>query len=130
MWVPGEVVTALTAHLNAFVGSSGTAYLFTGTRGAWLRANNFRRRIWIPATETVGCPGVRFHDLRHAAGTLAATTGASTKDLMARMGHASQAAAIRYQHATQAQQQAIATRLDALLTEGENVVPIKRAEGA
>jgi hypothetical protein len=49
---------------------------------------------------------------------------------MARMGHASQAAAIRYQHATQAQQQAIATRLDALLTEGENVVPIKRAEGA
>jgi len=63
----------------------------------------------------VGCPGLRFHDLRHAAATLAAITGTSTKNLMARMGHAGQAAALRYQHATQDQQQEIAARLDALL---------------
>jgi integrase len=126
VWVPMEVTAALTKHLNAFVESPASAHVFTGERGAWLRASNFRRRVWIPATETVGCPGVRFHDLRHAAATLAAMTGASTKDLMARMGHASQAAAIRYQHATKAQQKAIATRLDALLTEGENVVPIRQ----
>lgn len=128
VYVPGEAVSALRVHMSAFTGGKPTAHVFTGDRGAWLRASNFRRRQWIPATEAVGCPGVRFHDLRHAAATLAATTGASTKDLMARMGQASQAAAIRYQHATKAQQQAIATRLDALLTEGDNVVPIRRAD--
>lgn len=38
--------------------------------------------------------------LRHLAGTLAASTGAGTKELMHRLGHASPQAALRYQHAT------------------------------
>lgn len=130
VYVPAEVVNALTLHLAKFVENKPGSWVFTGDRGAWLRHSNFRRRVWLPATEATELVGVRFHDLRHAAATLAAMTGASTKDLMARMGHASQAAAIRYQHATQAQQKAIATKLDALLTEGENVVPIRRAKGA
>ena len=40
----------------------------------------------------------RFHDLRHTAATLAAASGTSLKALMARIGHASVAAALRYQH--------------------------------
>ena len=44
--------------------------------------------------------GVRLHDLRHTGATLAAATGASTKELMNRLGHASSEAALRYQHAT------------------------------
>ncbi len=42
--------------------------------------------------------GFRFHDLRHTAATLAAASGTSLKALMARIGHASAAAALRYQH--------------------------------
>jgi hypothetical protein len=42
--------------------------------------------------------GFRFHDLRHTAATLAAASGASLKALMARIGHASARAALRYQH--------------------------------
>src|SRR5207237_5062796 len=59
---------------------------------------NFRRRVWEPATTEVGMTGFRFHDLRHTAATLAAASGTSLKALMARIGHASAAAALRYQH--------------------------------
>jgi integrase len=40
---------------------------------------------------------VRFHDLRHLAATLAAISGATTKQLMARLGHSSPHAALIYQ---------------------------------
>ena len=36
-----------------------------------------------------GLTALRFHDLEHTGNTLAASTGASTKELMSRMGHAS-----------------------------------------
>ena len=56
-------------------------------------------------------------------------TGASTKDLMARMGHRSQVAAMRYQHATQARQEAIASALDELLAPEPDgtVIPLRKA---
>ena len=54
--------------------------------------------MWEPATATVGMSGFRFHDLRHTAATPAAASGASLKALMARIGHASARAALRYQH--------------------------------
>lgn len=59
--------------------------------------------------------GLRLHDLRHTAATLAATTGATTKELMARLGHASPRAALSYQHATQDRDQAIADALTGLV---------------
>lgn len=42
----------------------------------------------------VGLPQLRLHDLRHTGNTLAAATGASTKELMVRMSHASPRAAL------------------------------------
>jgi len=54
---------------------------------------------------------VHFHDLRHTGGTLAAATGASLKELMARLGHSSTRAALIYQHATRDRDQAIAMAL-------------------
>ncbi len=50
---------------------------------------------------SVGLPDLHFHDLRHTGGTLTATTGATLKELMARLGHSSVRAALIYQHATQ-----------------------------
>lgn len=58
---------------------------------------------------------LRFHDLRHTGNTLAASTGASTKELMARMGHASPRAALIYQHATANRDTEIAARLSAMI---------------
>lgn len=45
-------------------------------------------------------PNLYLHDPRHTGNTLAASWGASLKDLMTRMGHDSPAAALIYQHAT------------------------------
>ena len=57
--------------------------------------------------------------------TLAAATGASTRELMARMGHASPRAALIYQHATSDRDQAIASALSNLAAEAEltRIVP-------
>jgi integrase len=121
-----ELVEALRVHLAQYVSDRTTAYVFTDTNGEWLRASNFRRRVWLGATTAAECPGLRFHDLRHAAATLATDTGASTKDLMARMGHASPAAALRYQHAREDKQRAIADALDIALAPAANVVALRR----
>ena len=67
------------------------------------------------ARKTCDVPEVRFHDLEHFALTMAATKGASTKELMRRAGHASPAAALTYRHATHERDQAVATALDGLV---------------
>ena len=72
--------------------------------------------------------------LRHLAGTLAAATGASTKELMHRLGHASPRAALRYQHATAERDEAIADGIDRILEasgnnddQDTNVIRFRRA---
>jgi len=52
--------------------------------------------------------------------TLAAQSGASTRDLMARMGHDGMNAAIIYQHATRRADRAIANALDDQLRAGSH----------
>jgi hypothetical protein len=59
--------------------------------------------------------GLCFHDLRHTAATLAVAAGASTRELMVRMGHSSSAAALRYQHVMAGRDTAIAAALDELI---------------
>lgn len=53
----------------------------------------------------------RLHDLRHLGATLAATSGASTREIMRRLGHQSPSEALIYQHATENRDQAIAAAL-------------------
>jgi integrase len=91
------------------------ALVFTGPSGGALDRTNFRERVWAPACGEVGVD-VTFHDLQHAAATLAAIGGATTRELMARLGHSSQQAAIRYQHATADRDAAIAEALAGMVT--------------
>jgi integrase len=113
--LPHVLTTELEAHLASFVGPSTTDLVFTGSLGAPLDRTNFQDRFWKPATAAAGVPSLRLHDLRHTAATLAATTGASTKELMARLGHASPRAALIYQHATRDRDVAIADALSDLV---------------
>jgi len=70
---------------------------------------------WKLARAAVGLDHLHFHDLRHSGNTWASsTTGASTRELMVRMGHASPLTALRYQHATRDRDRAIAEALSAL----------------
>lgn len=94
-----------------------TATSSSRRRERHLSRSNFRQRVWLPATRSVGLDGLRFHNLRHTAGTLAARTGATTKELMARLGHASPRASMIYQHAAEDRDRRIAEGLDAMAVE-------------
>ena len=122
------LVAELERHLSVFTASGGDAYVFTSATGEPLERSNFRGRVWVPATRAAGLEGLRFHDLRHTAGTLAARTGATRKELMARLGHASPRAAMVYQHAAADRDRLIADRLGAMVTEAglAPVIPLGR----
>jgi integrase len=115
--IPAPLVVELEEHLSRFAGGVPGSYVFTSAEGTPLDRDNFRRRVWKPATRTTGLPGLRFHDLRHTAGTLSARTGATAKEIMARLGHSSARAAMVYQHATEDRDRVIAERLAAMTIE-------------
>jgi integrase len=130
--IPPAILPEIEAHLASFVGVDADAMLFSNINGAPLRRATFYT-VWGRASKRVGITGLRFHDLRHTGNTLAAMTGASTKELMSRMGQSSPRAALIYQHATQARDEAIANRLSTLIeaqrpdpTPPPPVVPITR----
>ena len=68
---------------------------------------------WPHAVHAIGAAGLHFHDLRHTGNHFAAASGASLKDLMARMGHDSERAAIIYQHEARGADLAITSAIDA-----------------
>lgn len=110
--LPAFVLPELEAHLSSFVLAEPTAWIFANGEGGLLRETSFAR-AWNAARAVSGLPaGFRFHDLRHTANTLTAAAGASTRELMARLGHASPRAAVRYQHATSDRDRVIADLLD------------------
>ncbi|GAA4301675.1 hypothetical protein GCM10023162_03010 [Klenkia terrae] len=72
--------------------------------------------MWAPAAEAAGLPaGSHLHDLRGWGATVAARHGATTRELMHRLGHASPAAALRYQRAEQERDAALAAAMSAAL---------------
>ncbi|MEU0394842.1 tyrosine-type recombinase/integrase [Streptomyces sp. NPDC006208] len=108
---PASLTSDLSAHLAAYAESGRTGLVFTGARGGQLRRNNFRR-LWLRALKATGLGDVHFHDLRHTGNTLAATGGATTRELMQRMGHSSVRAALIYQHLVNGRDHAIADHVD------------------
>mgnify|MGYP005994415269 FL=1 len=108
--IPPPLVPAIEHHLDTWAAEGTDGLLFVGPKGAPLDRSHWNRR-WRKARAAIGRDDLRFHDLRHTGNTLAAATGASTKELMTRMGHSSMAAALRYQHATDDRDRAIADAL-------------------
>ena len=114
--IPEAIRPEILQHLETFVGPAPDAWVFTGLRKNPLRRGNFNPQSgWKKAVAEVGVPHLHFHDLRHTGNTLASRTKASTKDLMARMGHDSARAALIYQHATSEADQEIAAALSGLV---------------
>ncbi|WP_433299543.1 tyrosine-type recombinase/integrase [Pseudonocardia sp. CA-142604] len=87
--------------------------VFRGERGAMLRRGNFGRATkWPETVVKAGLPaGFHFHDLRHTGNLLAANSGATTRELMHRMGHGSIQAALIYQHASTERDRRIAQEM-------------------
>lgn len=108
--IPQEIVPDLERHLAEFSAPGRDGLVFPGKDGQPFRRATFYK-AWAAATKATGMSevGLRFHDLRHTGSTLAAVSGATTKELMARVGHSTPDAALRYQHATKERDRAVAS---------------------
>jgi hypothetical protein len=79
-----------------------------------MRRNNFNKLTgWPHAVRLIGAEGLHVHDLRHTGNTFAASSGAGLRDLMVRMGHDSERAALIYQHEARGADQRITGAIDA-----------------
>ena len=115
--IPAVIVPDLEAHLATWAHAGPEHLVFPGRAGRPFRTATLHAAWHRALAATSGSTGLRFHDLRHTGNTLAAATGASTKELMSRMGHASPRAALIYQHATQDRDAEIAAGLSDLIVQ-------------
>jgi integrase len=114
VYLPGAVTDALAEHMRRYTGPGPDDVVFTGPLSEGLRRATFYT-AWSRARTAIGQANIHLHDLRHAAGTLAAQQGATQRELMARLGHASPVAALRYQHAAERRDAVIADALQAVI---------------
>lgn len=113
--IPPHLLPAVKAHLadNITGGREGLLFPAAGDPSQHLAPATLYR-VFYKAREAAGRPDLRFHDLRHTGAVLAASTGATLAELMARLGHSTAGAAMRYQHAAQDRDRVIAIALSAL----------------
>jgi integrase len=116
--IPPHIIPAIEEHLAKFVKPGRDSLLFpafTESGNKHLQPSTLGRH-WYRAREKAGRKDLRWHDLRHSGAVLAAATGASLAELMARLGHSTPAAAMRYQHAAAGRDREIAALLSKLAT--------------
>ncbi len=111
--LPELVVHALADHFDRWTGAGHDSPVFVGPQGLPVTRATLSE-LWRAAVARAQAPeGLRIHDLRHHAATLVARMpGITTKELMARIGHASPRAALLYQHATAERDRKVADFLD------------------
>jgi integrase len=122
--IPPHLMPAVRDHLARYTKPAQDALLFPAVHGGHLSPATIRRPFHR-AREAAGRPDLRFHDLRHTGAVLAAATGATLAELMARLGHSTVSAAMRYQHAAADRDKVIAAALSELAA--GTVTPITAA---
>lgn len=112
--LPPAVTSALEAQLDDGAQPGPDGLVFPSTVGTPISQSTFWE-AWNKARKAIVRPDLRLHDLRTTAATLAAGTGATIAELMARLGHTTPNAAMRYQTAVQGADARIAGALDGLV---------------
>ena len=112
--LPAPLTHALTAHLAEFVGDEPDAPVFR-TAAGMLPARSNLSTTFGRALVAAGAPQVRFHDLRHVAQVYPAEAGATLPELMARLCHATPAAALVYLDARSDRDQVLTDALSAAM---------------
>jgi integrase len=125
--IPPHLMPLVHGHLIEHTARGQDALLFPAVHGGGHMNPATLRRVYHPAREAAGRPDLRFHDLRHTGAVLAAATGATLAELMARFGHSTVSAAMRYQHAAADRDKVIAAALSELAA--GSVTPISSATG-
>ena len=114
----------LERHLDRFARPRPNVLVVTGAKGGPLRSHVLQT-AWARARATIGRADLHLHDLRHSGLTWSAATGATLAELMRRAGHSKPVAAIRYQHATDDRDRALADALSKLAVPGD-ITPMRR----
>jgi integrase len=114
--VPPHIRSVIKAHLMNHVSRDSEALLFPAEGGQHMHGDKYRTH-WEKARAMIGKPNLRVHDLRHVGAVLAAQSGATTAELMHRLGHTTAAMALRYQHVAEGRDAEIAERLSKLAEE-------------
>ncbi|MDZ4234797.1 MAG: tyrosine-type recombinase/integrase, partial [Dietzia sp.] len=115
--VPPHIVPLLLEHLDTYTAGGRDALVFPTSRGTRVSQAGFTKPFKA-ALATIGREAVRVHDLRHFGAVAAAQAGATTRELMDRLGHSTPAMAMNYQHVAKNRPAAIAARMSQL-AEGE-----------
>jgi integrase len=108
--IPAPLVPEIEHHLSRFVADDPEALLFPARGGGHMAPSTLYKPFYRART-AIGRPELRWHDLRHTAGTLTAHQGATLAELQARLRHSTAKAAMRYQHATEDRGRVIADKL-------------------
>ena len=111
--IPPHLLPAVRSHLSS-VGDDPEVLLFPAGDGVSALNHSTLYKVFYPARSKAGRPDLRFHDLRHTGAVLAAQTGATLAELMARLGHSTPGAALRYQHAADGRDSRLAAELSRL----------------
>jgi len=130
IYLPPHLTEDVRQHLAIFTPTGADALVFPGNEGQPLtpgqvhgHSPRFDKRTgkkkhpgngFYKARHQIGRPDFRFHDLRHFAATMAAISGATTKELMQFAGHSDIHAAMRYQEAVTDRKRDLAHRMAAL----------------
>jgi integrase len=117
--IPPHLLPVIKGHLARFVGPEKKALLFPAQHGGYLAPATLYRQFY-KARAAANRDDLRWHDLRHSGAVLAAATGATLAELMARLGHSTPAAAMRYQHAAQGRDRQIAKLLSKMAIGGND----------
>jgi integrase len=112
--VPDHIRGEVKHHLDTHVGESPEALLFAPAQGGCHLNDQVFREQFNAALKAIGREGVRVHDLRHYAGTMATLAGGSLAEVMARLGHTTTKAAMLYQQVASGRAEEIAAGLSRL----------------
>jgi integrase len=113
--IPPHILPNVKEHLQQHTAAGADALLFPALSGGHMHPRTFGK-AFDKARAAAGRPDLHFHDLRHTGAVLAAQTGATLAELMARLGHSTPGAAMRYQHAAADRDKAIAEALSMMVT--------------
>lgn len=112
--LPESIGRELSLHIAQFTGSDPEALIFT-TNGGKIVTSSELCSWFIPARHKAGLPQLTWHELRNTGATIAASTGASLRALMNRLGHTSARAALHYQRLTATDDEQIAAGIESKL---------------
>lgn len=114
---PAELHERVAAHLaeHAAPGQAGHVFPSPINAGDPLSSGAYLTSV-KKAAKAAGLEDVKPHDFRHSGATLAAGTGATLRELMARLGHTSPEIAMQYQHSARERDRVIADAMGRALT--------------